>query len=356
MASRPDPEQLLRQAQAEDRYARRGRLKIFLGYTARVGKSYRMLDEGRRRAARGEDVVVGALQQSYSAEIEAILAHLEVIPMRIIDATPVVDVAALLARRPHCCLIDGLANSNPPGSGHRERWQDAEELLEAGISVIASVNLQFIAERRAAVESIIGQARGGPVVPEEFVRSADEIEVVDAPPEAAAPDNVRQLTELREIALLLAADVVDQQLAAYLRRHGIEQSWGAHERILLCLGDAPAEAMIASGQRNAARFHGDLLAVHVAPPRQKPSAAVLRNMELARQAGAELVTIEGADFVHPVLGLARERGATQIFLGHARLRRRWQPWRRGALYRLIRQADGIDIRIFPAETSVALES
>ncbi len=316
-----------------------------------------MLDEGRRRAARGEDVVVGALQQSYSAEIEAILAHLEVIPMRIIDATPVVDVEALLARRPHCCLIDGLANSNPPGSRHRERWQDAEELLDAGISVIASINLQFIAERRAAVESIIGQARGGPAVPEEFVRSADEIEVVDAPPEAAAaPDNVRQLTELREIALLLAADVVDQQLAAYLRRHGIEQSWGAHERILLCLGDAPADAMIASGQRNAARFHGELLAVHVAPPRQKASATVLRNIELAQQAGAELVTIEATDFVRPVLELARERGATQIFLGHARLRRRWQPWRRGALYRLIRQAEGIDIRIFPAETSVSLES
>ncbi|HUX67889.1 MAG TPA: hypothetical protein VMV31_10430 [Terriglobales bacterium] len=349
--TRPDPDLLLLQAEEEERAESRGRLKIFLGYSSRVGKSYRMLDEGRRRALRGQDVVVGAIQPLRSPEVEAVLAQLEVIPMPLESGLPVMDLPAILRRRPQLCLIDGLAHSNPPGSRCPERWQEAETLLAAGISVVASLNLQFIAERRAAVAAIIGSARTGPVVPESFLHTADEIEVVDAPPEIADSGNLRQLTELREIALLLVADVVDQQLERYLRRHGIEPAWGAQERILLCLSDAPALAMIASGRRNADRFHGELLALHVAP-RPSPDPAVARNLEAARAAGAEILSLAGADFVAATLQLARERGVTQIFLGHPRHPPRWwqrQRWRQGPLDRLIQRAEGADVRIFPVE-------
>ncbi|HVA63431.1 MAG TPA: hypothetical protein VNF74_06885 [Terriglobales bacterium] len=393
--TRPDPDLLLLQAEEEERAESRGRLKIFLGYSSRVGKSYRMLDEGRRRALRGQDVVVGAMQEQRSPEVEAVLAQLEVIPMRVENGQAAMDVPAILRRRPQLCLIDGLAYSNPPGARCAERWQEAETLLAAGISVVASLNLQFIAERRAAVAAIIGSARSGPVVPESFVHTADEIEVVDAPPEimvgagpgaAARPGcssagpaaprvplgahaglgaqgpkpalradqgNVRQLTELREIALLLVADVVDQQLERYLRRHGIEPAWGAQERILLCLSDAPALAMIASGRRNADRFHGELLAVHVVlPPGGVPDPAVERNLEAARAAGAAIVPLAGPDFVGTALQLARERGVTQIFVGHPRHPPRWwqrQRWRQSSLDRLIQRAEGADVRIFPVE-------
>lgn len=353
--SRPDPEELLRQVMAEERRARRGQLKVFLGYTSRVGKSYRMLDEGRRRAMRGADVVVGAVQQRNPPEVEAVLRQLEVIPMPLVAGTPVMDVNAILRRQPAVCLMDGLAFANPAGHQPPQRWQEAETLLEAGITVIATLNLQFIAERRAAVELIIGRAPlaagSGPLptVPEEFLRTADEIEVVDAPPASSAPGNIRQLTELREIALLLAADVVDRQLETYVRRHGIGQIFATHERILLCLSTAPAHNMIASGRRNAERFHGELIAVHVAAPGATPQPDVEANLHAAAEAGAELVRLEASDCVAPILRLARERAVTQIFVDHGRKPPSWAFWRRGVLDRLIGRVQDADIRVFPHE-------
>jgi len=347
---RPSPDQFLRQAEEEERAEQRGRLKLFLGYSSRVGKSYRMLDEGRRRAARGQDVVVGALQGERSPEVEAVLSQLESIPMLAGAAGPQMDVEAIRQRRPDICLIDGLAYSNAPGSTFAERWEEAEYLLDCGISLAASLNLQFIAEQRDAVTAILGHRREGPSVPEAFIRTADEIEVVDVPPELADPEQLRQLAELRELALLLAADVVDQQLERYLLHHGIEPAWGAQERILLCLTDAPAAALIASGKRNAERFHGELLALHVARPGSPASPALTENLAAARAAGAELVRIESRDFVTAILGLARERGITQIFLGHPRHPGRWwhrQRWFHTPLDRLIEQAEGADLRIFP---------
>jgi two-component system sensor histidine kinase KdpD len=352
--ARLTPEQLLHQVEEEERAQKRGRLKVFLGYSARVGKSFRMLDEGRRRALRGQDVVVGAIQSRRSAEEDAVLAQLEVIPMRAREGALQMDVPAILRRRPEFCLIDGLAYHNPPGSEFAERWQEAEHLLACGISVVVSLNLQFIAERRPAVAAILGGSREGPTVPESFLHTADEIEVVDTPPELAERGNLRQLAELRELALLLAADVVDQQLERYLLRHGIEPAWGAQERILLCLTDAPAQTLIASGRRNAERFHGELLAVHVARPGRQPSPALHRNLEAARAAGAEIVRAEAADFVAGILQLARARGVTQIFLGHPRNPPRWwhrQRWTRSPLDRLIEAAEGADLRIFPVPTA-----
>ncbi len=243
---RPDPELLLRQVQAEERLARRGRLKVFLGYSSGVGKTFTMLDEGRRRRERGEDVVVGAVQSKRPPEAEPILAALEVIPTHETDGYSSIDVPAVLQRRPRVCLIDGLAYDNPPGSKNPHRWQDVRDLLEAGVSVVTSINLQYIAEYRDRVETITGK-RADQTVPLAFIHSADEIEIVDAPAVNAlrqtavadasnsAASRENQLRALRELALLAAADVVDRQLESYLERHGVLSQWGAQERILVCI-------------------------------------------------------------------------------------------------------------------------
>src|ERR1700677_4626411 len=183
---RRTPEELLEQLQAEEDYERRGRLKVFLGYASGVGKSFRMLDEGRRRRARGQDVVVGAIQPKMSEELAGLLQKLEVIPLRDSGGISYMDVEALLKRHPQVVLVDGLAYDNPPGRPNAHRWQDVEQLLIAGIAVITSVNLQYVEERGAEVERIQGK-RVSVTVPESFLRTADEIEVVDAPAEYCMP-------------------------------------------------------------------------------------------------------------------------------------------------------------------------
>src|SRR6202158_2178915 len=187
---RRSPEELLLQAAAEEAYERRGKLKVFLGYASGVGKSFRMLDEGRRRRERGQDVVIGATQLKTSPEVESLLHTLEIVPLKTVANTLVMDVAAILKRHPGVCLVDGLAYDNPAGCEHQYRWQDVEELLEAGISVITSVNIQYIDELRERVERITGK-KVLQTVPRKVLNSADEIVVVDAPPELCitrAPD------------------------------------------------------------------------------------------------------------------------------------------------------------------------
>jgi two-component system sensor histidine kinase KdpD len=356
---RRSPEELLRQVQAEEDYERRGRLKVFLGYASGVGKSYRMLDEGRRRKERGQDVVVGAIQPKTSLDIEAVLNKLEVVPLREIDGVYVMDTPAILKRRPSVCLVDGLAYDNPPGSPHASRWEDVNELLDAGISVITSVNIQYIDDLRERVTRITGK-QVTQTVPRSFLNSADEIVVVDAPPEmciardgqlgsgAAGPE--QKLSELREIALLLAADVVDKQLEAYLQRNGIAQTFGAQERILVCITPrANAAPMIASGKRNADRFHGDLTVAYVrqAEISSGDQEALERNLSIARAAHARIEILDGQDPIETLLKFAHEHGVTQIFVGHSTREQWWERFTGTPLDRLIRGANDIDVRVFP---------
>ena len=354
---RPNPEELLRRVQADERRERRGRLKVFLGYASRVGKSQRMLNEGLRRKQRGQDVVVGAIQPVVPPDVQEILDKLEVVPtvrwMHAGRAYEVIDLPALFRRHPAVCLIDGLAYDNPPGSRNLKRWQDVNDLLDRGICVITAVNLQHIEEQQAAVERITGK-RATQCIPQAFLAEADEIEVVDAPPEElhATPGepgmpDPRRLGELRELALLLAADVVDQQLLAYLGSHGLTPQWGTQERILVCLTPHSDPEMLRSGRRNALLFHGALLAAHVeqenlAAEEQKLLAAQL---DAAREAGAELHTLKSGDFVDALLELAREQRVTQIFIGHSLRRRRW--FARTPVDRLIEAAESFDVRVFP---------
>jgi two-component system sensor histidine kinase KdpD len=337
--------------------ASRGRLKIFLGYVSRVGKSFRMLDEGRRRRERGQDVVIGAIQRKTSPDLAGLVAKLPVIPMitvvhegREYDA---INVPAVLERRPQVCLIDELAYDYPPGMQYAHRWQEVEELLDNGINVVTAINLQHIREKQDAVQRITGR-RWPDAVPGAFVRSADEIVMVDAPAEAAEGEtaalNTRQVAELRELALLLTAGVIEDQLQRYIAAHGVEQRWGAHERIMVCLTPrTDARRMLESGWRNAERFHGDLFAVYVHQD-SAPSKDVERLKEhftLARSLGAEVHTLEGSDPVDTLLEFARRERVTQIFVGHSSHEGWTGKLRKSNLDRLIEGASDMDVRVFP---------
>jgi len=349
-SARRDPEALLRDIEAGERAARAGQLKVFLGYAPGVGKSFRLLDEGRRRYERGEDVVVAALQPDVPPDVARVIHDLERIPMREVDGVPVLDLDALLRRRPRVCLVDGLAYDNPAGARHARRYQDVEEMLGAGISVLTTIGLEYIAEQQDFVRQVVGHAPAQ-AVPQEFVSRADELVVVDAPPEAGADtETADDLNALRQRALLIAAEVVDRQLEAYLRRHGIESSWAAQERILVCMTPrANAARMLAAARRAVDHFHGELFATYVVQERltEEDRSANERNATLARAQEARLDILEGHDPAAAILDHARRMGITQIFVGHS-LARSWTArLRRTPLERLIRGAEGIDVRVFP---------
>ena len=285
-----------------------------------------MLEEGRRRKQRAQDVIV-ACTQATQMEAAELLSAFEVIPLL---AGGAIDLDSVHRRRPAVCLIDGLAWTNPPGSKHPQRWQDIEELLEAGIGVIATINLQYV----------------GDSVPDRFLRTADDIEVVDAPALDA------QLAELREIALVLAAEVVDAQLTGHLQREGIEQSFGVHERILVCITPrSNASLMIDRAQRQAERFHGALFVACVEQNNLSDADRQMldRNLDTARRAGAEIALLRSEDFVHAILRFAEQQGITQIFVGHSQRTGFWQRFRANPVERLILESRGMDIRIFPQQ-------
>jgi two-component system, OmpR family, sensor histidine kinase KdpD len=347
---RPDPEQLLRQVQAEERYLREGRLKIFLGYSSGVGKSLRMFDEGRRRKERGQDVLVVAIQPKASPEVEAVLSRLEILPML---PNGTIDREAILRRQPQVCLVDGLAYDNPPGSPSEKRWQDVQFLLDSGISVITSINLQFIEEHKEQVELITGK-HVTQTVPLSFINLADEIVIVDAPPDSCTDSAMaarqEQLTQLREIALVLAADVVDSQLETYLHENGIAPRFGMQERVLVCLTPRTNPArMLESGRRIADRFHGEIFAAYVSQANLSADDQVGldRNLQMARQAGASVINLEGEDPIDAILHFALERGITQIFVGHSMQRGPLGRFSRDPVDKLLAKPQGIDIRVFP---------
>ncbi|MEO8074741.1 MAG: hypothetical protein ABI818_00330 [Acidobacteriota bacterium] len=342
---RPEGDALLHGA----RQAGRGALKVFLGYASGVGKSFRMFDEGRRRHDRGQDVVVAAMQPDMDPEATEAARDLPVIPTRTVEGVPVLDVESVLARRPQICLVDGLAYDNPSGSRNRRRCEDVEELLAAGITVLTSINLAYIEEQQPFVRTVTGDAPDQ-AVPQGFVTRADEVVVVDAPPAADTPSRAQQLSLLRQRALLLTADVVDHQLEAYLRLHGVLPTWGTQERILVCMTPrANAAAMLASGRRNAERFHGELFAVYVrqANLTLPDRLALARNVRLARAAHARISILDAQDPIGSILEYARFHGVTQLFVGH-NLRPTWRARLTGGLLdRLIEQAEGMDVRVFP---------
>jgi two-component system sensor histidine kinase KdpD len=359
---RPSPERLLKQVQAEESKRWGAKLKIFLGYAPGVGKSYRMLDEARRRHERGEDVVVGAVQGQQSEDVQALLQKLEVIPQLQTPGGPAIDLDAILRRAPQVCVIDPLAAQNSPGSRHAYRWQDVQDLLRNGISVLSSVNLLHVDEYKEKVQAITGK-NTTETIPKAFLLAADDIVIVDVPPDLClwrqgekvtstgiSNTQERRLSELRELALLLTAEVVDAQLESYVHAHGMEPVFGTHERFLVCLTPhSNAPAMIESGERNKERFQGELYAVYVCEPgrSKRERATIRRYFDAAKKAGASTEVLESNDPISAIVEFARQKRITQIFIGHSA----HNTWRDRAfgdpVLRLIRAAEGIDVRVFP---------
>jgi two-component system sensor histidine kinase KdpD len=311
-----------------------------------AGKTYSMLGEGQRRKARGADVVVAYVETYGRVKTEEMLEGLEVVPRRTISYRGAtfteMDLDAVLARRPQVALVDELAHTNVPGSRHDKRWQDVEELLEAGITVISTVNVQHLESLNDVVERITG-IKQRERIPDEVVRRADQIELVDITPEAlrrrmahgniypaekidAALTNyfrTGNLTALRELALLWVVERVDEGLQRYRNEHGITQPWEARERIVVGLTGGPeGETLIRRAARVAARTAGaQLLAVHVARSDELTGAdpaELARQRTLVESLGGSYHQVVGDDVARSVLAFARARNATQIVLGSSR--------------------------------------
>ncbi|SEG10441.1 two-component system, OmpR family, sensor histidine kinase KdpD [Actinacidiphila yanglinensis] len=345
----------------ERRQGRRGVLKVFLGAAPGVGKTYRMLDEGHRRAERGTDVVVALVECHRRRHTLALVDGLEVVPRleREYRGTVVseMDLEAVLARRPEVALVDELPHSNPPGMRNAKRWQDVETLLAAGIDVVTTVNIQHLESVNDVVEKIT-EVPQRETVPDEMVRRADQIELVDMPAEAlrrrmahgnvysaekvdAALANyfrIGNLTALRELALLWVAGRVDEALHRYRSEHGIGRVWETKERVVVALTGGPeGETLIRRAARIADRSAGggspgidggrDLLAVHVARSDGlavgASPAALARQRQLVESLGGSYHSVVGDDVSGALLEFARGVGATQLVLGTSS-RRRWE--------------------------------
>lgn len=359
--NRPDPDQLLRQIQAQESRGNSGQLKVFLGYASGVGKSIRMLREGLRRKQRGEDVIIGALQPNPDPRQEQLLGQFEIIPPLQRKNEEAMDLHALLTRRPEVCLIDGLAQDNPSWCHNKKRYQDVEELRNAGITIITAVNLQHIEEIRPQVEPITGK-KTPETIPKQFLLSANEIEIIDIPPEqlfervGKQPDETSsnlertKFSELREVALLLAAEVVDHQLQNYLETSGLNQPIFTQERVMVCITPrADARTMILAGRQTAERFHGDLFVIFIQQPNlsEADQSAVSRQLDYAREAGAQVRLLPEQEPVPAILHFARENRITQLFIGRSLGERWWHRIFGNRVDRLLRSSRGMDVCIFP---------
>jgi two-component system sensor histidine kinase KdpD len=348
-SARKSPEEFLHEAEAAEQARRTGYLKIFLGYASGVGKSFRMLDEARRRRERGQNIVVAAVQPRVTQEVEVLLRTLEVIPLRTVGQGTALDVVAVIARNPAVCFIDGLAYDNPPGARNATRWQDARELMDAGIKVVASLNIQYIAELREQVEAISGK-HVTETVPIAFIQGADEIEIVDAPAESAGDDSDPRLSKLREIALVLAAEVVDHQLTDYLERHRIAQRLKAQERIMVCITPrSNVRQMFETASAMAGKFHAELIAAYVGQPQisARDQAALDERLAVAREAGARIEILDGEDPVAAILQFAESHCITQLFIGHSQRAGLWARLWGNPVEKLIRRSRSMDVRVFP---------
>ncbi|HSO96300.1 MAG TPA: DUF4118 domain-containing protein [Acidimicrobiia bacterium] len=350
----------------------RGRLRIYLGAAPGVGKTYAMLNEGWRRHARGTDVVVGLYETHGRENTAAQVRDLEVIPRRAIDYRGTtfeeMDVDAVLARKPDVALIDELAHTNVPGSRHEKRWQDVEELLDAGIDVVSTLNVQHLESINDVVERITG-VKQQETIPDTVVRQAEQIELVDMTPEAIrrrlAHGNIYpaeridaslanyfrpgNLAALREIALLWVADRVEENLQQYLEAHGIESTWETRERIVVALTGAPGGAtLIRRAARMARRTKGDLVGVHVRPTdglASRTSDGLSTDRQLLEELSGTYHEIGGDDVGDALVQFARAERATQLVVGASR-RPRWTELLHGSVIaRILRSADTIDVHV-----------
>ncbi|MEO3809515.1 DUF4118 domain-containing protein [Sphaerisporangium sp. B11E5] len=351
----------------------RGRLRVYLGAAPGVGKTYAMLCEGRRARERGRDVVVGFVETHGRARTAALLEDMEVVPRRKVvyrGATfTELDTAAVIARRPRAVLVDELAHTNVPGSANVKRWEDIEDILDAGIDVISTVNIQHLESVNDVVREITGVPQRE-TVPDEVVRRADQVELVDMSPDAlrrrmahgnvyppekidAALSNyfrVGNLTALRELALLWVAGKVDDQLDRYRAAHGIAGTWETRERVVVALTGGPeGDTLVRRAARIADRSKGaDLLAVHVTRADDLTGAdpaALARQRALVESMGGSYHQVVGDDVPRALLEFARGVNATQLVLGASRRGRLAQIFSRGVGVEVTALSGSIDVHM-----------
>jgi len=372
--SRPSPDELLDIAGDKSRSRGRGRLKIFLGMAAGVGKTYSMLSDGQEATQRGQEVVVGYLEFHGRKETEALAEHLEVLPPQQINHRGVIlkefDIDAALARKPEILLVDELAHSNAPDCRHVKRHQDIEELLDAGINVWTTVNIQHIESLRDVVAQITG-VFVQETVPDSFIERADEIELIDIPPEQLqqrlqdgkiyVPEKIDQalqgffkkgnLLALRELALRQTAEKVDQDLRKARTLTNATEPWHASETILVCVAPSRmATKVVRAARRLANSLHAELLAVTVASSRQagigaKGQADMDAGMRLAEELGARTATLAGDDIVAELISYAQQENVTTIVMGKP-VRQRWKEIVFGSVVdHTVRSSGNIDVLI-----------
>jgi two-component system sensor histidine kinase KdpD len=353
----------------------RGQLRIYLGAAPGVGKTFAMLDEGWRRQQRGTDVVVGYVETHGRRNTQAQIRDLEVVPRRTVEYRgsffEEMDLDAILARRPAVALVDELAHTNVPGSRLAKRWEDVAELLEAGIDVITTVNVQHLESVNDVVEEITGVAQQE-TVPDEIVRAADQIELVDMAPEALrrrmahgniyAPEKVDaalanyfrvgNLAALRELALLWTADRVDEALTDYREAHGISRPWETRERIVVAVTGAPSGGdLIRRASRIASRAHGDLVGVHVRADDglDDDQGQLAEHRRLLADLGGDYHEVVGSDSAAALVGFAMAENATQLVLGSSSRGRVSELTRGSVINRVIRSAGPIDVHVISNE-------
>ncbi|HLY11946.1 MAG TPA: sensor histidine kinase KdpD [Planctomycetota bacterium] len=354
--------------------SKRGRLKVFLGACTGVGKTYSMLAAAQRLRRHHGDVLVGVVDSHGRPETDALLEGLESLPLRWIENRGAklreFDLEAALARRPGVILIDDLAHSNSPGSAHAKRWQDVRALLDAGVSVFTTVNIQHLESQNDLVARITRVA-ARETVPDSLLEEADDVELVDLPPDellqrlgegkvygAEPAGEAREnffrkgtLIALRQLALRYTAERVDRQMQAYRRDQEIGHAWPGAERLIVCVGPSPQSAnVVRAAKRLAMRLHAELIAVYVETPAvaSQPPAdreRVLETLHLAEQLGAETATLTGDDLTDVLLRYARERNASKIVVGKP-ASRSWRNWVYGSpVDRLARQSGEVDLYV-----------
>lgn len=374
---RPTAEEMLERVRRQAGAGARGRLRVYLGMAPGVGKTYAMLMEGRRRKDRGTDVVVGFVETYGRPLTEQAIGDLEIVPRRKIEYKGVtleeMDAEAVIRRKPEVALVDELAHTNAPGSKHEKRWEDVHELLDHGITVISTVNIQHLESLADIVETITG----APVrerIPDWVVDQADEVELVDMSPNALrrriSHGNVYpeeradqalhsffregNLDALRELALRRVATAVEEDLEAYMREHHIAAAWPAGERVMACVDARPnAQRVLRRAWRMANRLQADLLAVFVETPdwanaSPEDRRALEENLRFAEDLGAEIIRATGSDIAKELVRVAREKNAGRIVIGHPRRRGLSLLLRGSTAVKLLRLATDVDVQVVAA--------
>lgn len=373
---RPDPDDLLKNLQTEEKG--RGKLKIFLGYVAGVGKTYAMLESAHQRKKQGIDVVVGYVETHKRVETEALVEGLEVLPRKQVKYQNVtlteMDVDAVIERRPKIVLVDEFAHTNAPESRHPKRYQDVEEILDAGIDVYTTLNIQHL----ESLNDVVAQVTGVIVketVPDSVIDEASEIEVIDLPPDELMtrlkegkvyiPEQASRaidkffrkgnLTALREMSLRRAAERVDDQMRSYMQTRAIQGPWAAGERLLVCISPSPlSERLVRTARRLASELNAEWITLFVETPQSASMSAdkrerIAKILQLSEDLGARSYTVTASGSIEAiaqaVMDFAHKNNITKIVAGKP-LRPRWQELLRGSLVdSLIHKSGDIDVYV-----------